>query len=156
MYTYGTGLELNSPRFSGPGDFAVFVAFLWLAIMVSVLLTSATCYRCLFPALELSYTSDICPPSLILAEAVPGTEEDYPCTSYGSSFASLESRMRCRHGGTATKLKPGVITCLPLVGLAPYIFLPTCISVSFSYLFFINALYFLPTTLAFSNVSLGD
>ncbi len=31
-------------------------------------------------------TSHICPPSHILAEAVPGTEEDHPCIAYGTYF----------------------------------------------------------------------
>jgi Derlin-2/3 len=34
VYTYSIGLE-NSPTFNGPGDFAYYVAFLWLMITVS-------------------------------------------------------------------------------------------------------------------------
>jgi hypothetical protein len=38
VWTYGTGLELNSPRFSQPGDFFTYVAFVALVILVSLLL----------------------------------------------------------------------------------------------------------------------
>lgn len=31
--------------------------------------------------------------------AVPGTEEDHPCTSACPSFANKKGRLRCRHGG---------------------------------------------------------
>lgn len=35
FWQYTTQLELNSPRFTQPGDFATYVAFVWVAILVS-------------------------------------------------------------------------------------------------------------------------
>lgn len=35
VWTYATGLELNSPRFSQPGDFFMYVAFVTSIILVS-------------------------------------------------------------------------------------------------------------------------
>lgn len=38
FWTYSTGLEVNSPRFSEPGAFAIYVAFVAVAIIVSLFL----------------------------------------------------------------------------------------------------------------------
>jgi hypothetical protein len=35
-YTYASGLELNSPRFSQPGDFFTYVVFVATTLLVSV------------------------------------------------------------------------------------------------------------------------
>jgi Derlin-2/3 len=72
VFTYASGLELNSPRFTQPGDFFTYVVFVATAVLVSDLPSSH------FPQV-VSRTSHICPPRLFLAEAVPGNEEDYPC-----------------------------------------------------------------------------
>lgn len=37
VWTYSTGLELNSPRFSQPGDFFTYVAFVASVILVCAL-----------------------------------------------------------------------------------------------------------------------
>lgn len=37
LWTYGSNLEKDSPRFSRKGDFFVYVAFVQLLILVSVL-----------------------------------------------------------------------------------------------------------------------
>ncbi|PTU17722.1 hypothetical protein P175DRAFT_0535469 [Aspergillus ochraceoroseus IBT 24754] len=65
MYTYASKLETGSPRFTAPGDFFTYVVF-----VASVIMTPR----------------NICPPSHILAEAVPGNEEDHPCIAYGAFF----------------------------------------------------------------------
>lgn len=38
FWQYTTQLEVNSPRFTQPGDFATYVAFVWISILVSQLL----------------------------------------------------------------------------------------------------------------------
>ena len=35
VWTYGTGLELNSPRFAQPGDFLTYIVFIATVILVS-------------------------------------------------------------------------------------------------------------------------
>lgn len=55
-WMYGTGLELNSPRFGQPGDFFTYVVFLASVILVSI------------PFLLFSVIANprnICPPSLL-------------------------------------------------------------------------------------------
>ncbi|KAF2738561.1 Der1-like protein [Polyplosphaeria fusca] len=61
LYQYGSGLELESSRFSQPGDFFVYTCFL-----ATVITVSASLFLCLHTAFT-------------LAEAVPGIEGDYPC-----------------------------------------------------------------------------
>lgn len=39
FWTYATGLELNSPRFTQPGDFCTYVIFVATTILVSALLS---------------------------------------------------------------------------------------------------------------------
>ncbi|KAH7386786.1 Der1-like family-domain-containing protein [Phaeosphaeria sp. MPI-PUGE-AT-0046c] len=70
-YQYGSGLERESPRFTQPGDFFVYTAFCATVIVVSILL--------LLPSLP---------------EAVPGIEEEYPCTS-PSSIIHIIQRDLC-------------------------------------------------------------
>jgi len=91
LYQYGSSIERESPRFKDPGDFFVYTLFLGSVIVVSTHCTHA--YIASIASTQLSATSrlrsksppHICPPSLLfLAEAVPGTEEEYPCTSCGS------------------------------------------------------------------------
>jgi hypothetical protein len=36
VWTYGTGLELNSPRFTQPGDFFTYLVFVATTIFVSL------------------------------------------------------------------------------------------------------------------------
>lgn len=109
VYTYSSALETGSPRFSLPGDFFTYVFFVGAVIMVSCGLicpiSTDRAWRSLMsyfrhhPNFFLSplyffsspITSHICPPSLILAEAVPGREEDHPCISYSTSFALILS-----------------------------------------------------------------
>jgi len=81
VYTYGSKLETASPRFSQPGDFFTYIVFVCLTVLVGH--TS--------PDISMLYvlgTSHICPHSAMLPTiAVPGDEEDYPCTSAGPTFA---------------------------------------------------------------------
>src|SRR5947209_6439939 len=44
VWTYGTGLELNSPRFTQPGDFFTYVVFVALFILVSTFLSVILCH----------------------------------------------------------------------------------------------------------------
>ena len=103
VWQYSSGLELESSRFSQPGDFFVYIIFLGLVILVCknfLLLMKLSTFAAYF-----SFcfgTSYICPPSLMyLAEAVPGTEEDHPCISHLPIIRNPYKRayVRCRHGG---------------------------------------------------------
>ncbi|KAL1957100.1 hypothetical protein VTO42DRAFT_6358 [Malbranchea cinnamomea] len=60
LYNYGTGLELDSPRFINPGDFAVYVAFVWVAIMLPAgfLLKAYVFTRALLSAFVYAYAQD--------------------------------------------------------------------------------------------------
>jgi hypothetical protein len=120
VYTYSSRLEVGSPRFSTPGSFFIYVLFVALIIMVSpdyldfpdriylphkfTLLSLSWCFigpHSIFHTLQ---TSHICPPSPILAEAVPGNEEDYPCIAYGTYFLILIGPCTCRLGGTTSEI----------------------------------------------------
>ena len=107
MYTYASGLERDSPRFASPGDFFVYVAFLWAMITVSWLQSSfllpLALHHCSFFSQEKRMaqclcTSHFCPPSQRLAEAVPGREEDYPCISCNSIIRIQSIRVACGVG----------------------------------------------------------
>lgn len=50
FWTYATQLELNSPRFSQPGDFATYVGFVAMSILVSVCLVLAFPHKPLISA----------------------------------------------------------------------------------------------------------
>ena len=110
VWTYSSGLETESSRFSQPGDFFTYIIFLGIAILVrfSNLYPSACLllpfHYFLHHILLLhvcQHTSHICPPSHHLAEAVPGDEGDHPCISCRPIIRnqSLRACMRCRHGG---------------------------------------------------------
>ena len=80
LYKYGSALETTAVRFSGPGDFFVYLVFVCTIILVSRPLIStyiALHAAQLFPCLA-HKTSYICPSSTILAVTVPGNEGDYP------------------------------------------------------------------------------
>jgi hypothetical protein len=80
VYTYGSKLETASPRFSQPGDFMTYLLFVCFTILVGI-------WSLWFAFISLA-PHIICPHSAILPTiAVPGDEEDYPCTSAGPSFA---------------------------------------------------------------------
>ena len=80
VWQYSSGLELESSRFPQPGDYFVYIIFLGLFILVCTFVHLAAVFYS--SSFSLS-TSHICPPSLFLAEAVPGDEEDYPCIFRG-------------------------------------------------------------------------
>lgn len=123
LYQYGSSIERESPRFSQAGDFFVYTMFVGSVIAVSTYLqiipqppfAHARVHRTtqhhiastLLSANDLSVTKSpphICPPSLLfLAEAVPGTEEEYPCTSCGSVIRN--------------HIK-GLVWCVGMVGLS--------------------------------------
>ncbi|CBY01016.1 hypothetical protein LEMA_P021460.1 [Plenodomus lingam JN3] len=82
LYQYGSGLERESSRFSQPGDFFVYTAFL-----ASIIVT----------------TSDyLLAQPILLAEAIPGTEGEYPCTL-------------CR--SVIRKIQKGRVWCVSMVGM---------------------------------------
>lgn len=119
VYTYSSALENDSPLFSMPGDYFIYVIFVGTVIVVSHEAAGSN-----LPQLEhgrsiehvlahitlalLFYLSPriICPPSLFLAAAVPGNEGDYPCTLYSPSFAkkSLRGCIGCGNGGIAYEI----------------------------------------------------
>lgn len=90
VYTYGSDLEKNSSRFNAPGDFFTYIVFVATVILVSGLLLLASLLNWLgFEFFVTSYYTSYYLPaqSISLAEAVPGNEEDCPCTSCNPSFA---------------------------------------------------------------------
>lgn len=101
MYTYSSALEKGSPIFSKPGDFFTYIIFVGTIITVSHgvagldLLQIEHNHSMERTLMDLAFflfvpiTSHICPPSLLLAAAVPGTEEDHPYSLYSPSFASI-------------------------------------------------------------------
>ena len=94
VWQYAGDLETNSPRFTNPGDFFVYIVFVGSFIVVSRFRSSpsSTSAQPLYQLLlDISMTlhraletSQICPPSHHLAAAVPGDEEDCPPMSCGS------------------------------------------------------------------------
>lgn len=101
VYHYGTSLETGSARFSQPGDFFIYLIFVGSVIMVSGLLDPGVSVlgRAVFSfSLPFHFTSHICPPSLILAEAVPGSEEDYPCISCSTALFAILNGAACGVG----------------------------------------------------------
>ena len=79
VYTYGSKLERSSPKFTQSGDFFTYIVF-----VCSVILVGAPFIVNFFPVTP----HIICPRSALLPTiAVPGDEEDCPCTSVGPSFA---------------------------------------------------------------------
>lgn len=103
VYTYGTALEADSPRFHTSGDFLTYVVFLATVILVSGLLV---CFTTSYHHFLLSCCRDFVRLHLYnlpaqphnLAEAVPGTEGDYPCTSYSPIIRNIQSRDVCGVG----------------------------------------------------------
>jgi Derlin-2/3 len=71
VYHYGSSLETGSARFDRPGEFFIYLLFVAFTLMVS--------------DLELYFLSFLFPSHYLpaqpsnLAEAVPGSEGDYPC-----------------------------------------------------------------------------
>lgn len=97
MYNYMSQLETGHPRMPRKADLLWYLIFVGGVIMVG--LSSPLLSRA--PSLCLVYvsclvkrqSSYICPDSVSASTAitVPGTEEDYPCTSAVPSFAKLGS-----------------------------------------------------------------
>ncbi|KAF2128330.1 hypothetical protein P153DRAFT_341906 [Dothidotthia symphoricarpi CBS 119687] len=83
LYQYGSAIERESTRFAQPGDFFVYTAFVGTVIAVS----PSAYMRVLL---------------LSLAEAIPGIEEEYPCTSCGSVIRIIQK---------------GLVRCVSMVGL---------------------------------------
>lgn len=118
VFTYGNALETGSARFSSPGDFFTYVCFVATVIMVSLGMTRSSrvlSNRIVLSLLYFHFSTRrhlpcprapriICPPSLELAEAVPGNEEDRPCIPYSASLTILKGCMRCRYGGKANEI----------------------------------------------------
>jgi hypothetical protein len=113
VWTYSHGLELNSPRFTRPGDFFTYIVFICATIVVSQSLVLVRffvidasnvlpmsfnilppCYY-IFP--KFNYAPRISARSVIffLAEAVPKTEEDYPCSTHGSIIRNHKTEGPC-------------------------------------------------------------
>lgn len=104
VYTYGSQLEAQSVRFSGPGDFFTYLIFVGTTIMVSLEHIYSSALSVLsFSLLRLSLTFTPSPlhtlykprisarPAISLAEAVPGSEGDCPCISCSPSFAIINT-----------------------------------------------------------------
>ena len=98
VFTYASGLELNSPRFSQPGDFFTYVAFVATIILVgpaSSFLRHPS--RPLLSPLLLLHLPFL-PAQRLVAESVPGLEEDYPCGTYGSIIRNINLGSICGVG----------------------------------------------------------
>ncbi|EFE37433.1 hypothetical protein TRV_07914 [Trichophyton verrucosum HKI 0517] len=86
LFQYASDIEVNSPRFSGPGDFVTYVIFVAIFILVSghSFLALREGYKHgLYPVLSSLFAKHLLnlPAQPILAAAVPEFEGDYPCTS---------------------------------------------------------------------------
>ncbi|OAL73483.1 hypothetical protein A7D00_1510 [Trichophyton violaceum] len=86
LFQYASDIEVNSPRFSGPGDFVTYVIFVAIFILVSghSFLASREGYKLgLYPILSSFFAKHLLnlPAQPLLAAAVPEFEGDYPCTS---------------------------------------------------------------------------
>ena len=98
VWTYGTGLELNSPRFSQPGDFFTYVVFVALVILVSLLLGCyvmallAIAFLSLTPISSRSHLENL-PAQSLLADAVPGKRKITSAAHTFASFANLSKRL---------------------------------------------------------------
>lgn len=86
LWTYGSNLERDSPRFLRKGDFFVYVAFVQLIILVSARPSLHLVPVLVIYALKTSKYL-LAQPSL--AAAIPGIEEDYPCTVHIPIIRSL-------------------------------------------------------------------
>jgi Derlin-2/3 len=108
LYQYGSGLERESSRFSQPGDFFVYTAFVASVIVVSLpsrlfyvvvlfvyLVALTPRLRCACSCYQSSTSKYLPAQPTILAEAVPGIEEEYPCTSHGSRHSQNKKRGLC-------------------------------------------------------------
>lgn len=87
VWTYGTGLELNSPRFSQPGDFFTYVVFVAIVILVSLLLGCHVVAFLTLALLSLISVSSLThleylPAQSLLAEAVPEKRKITPCGTH--------------------------------------------------------------------------
>ena len=81
-WLYSNALELNSPRFSRPGDYFTFITFVGTIIMVSShFYPTIVCLSLQYNKIQhLTYL----PAQHLIAEAVPGVEEEYPCGTCSS------------------------------------------------------------------------
>lgn len=105
VFTYASGLELNSPRFTQPGDFFIYVVFIASVVWVSLpRVPFPLPISNFFPAPALEHLAYL-PAQPFLAEAVPGTEEDYPCGAYSSIFRKTVKRTVCGAGMVAAQLR---------------------------------------------------
>jgi hypothetical protein len=92
-WVYGTGLELNSPRFTQPGDFFTFVVFLAAVILVSN-------HLCTVSTAFITHLDISARPVTLLAGSVPEDEGDYPCGACSSVIRkNPKDCMWRRHGG---------------------------------------------------------
>jgi hypothetical protein len=87
VWTYGTGLELNSPRFNQPGDFFTYVVFVTVVILVSLLLGRHVVTFLTLALLSLISVSSLThleylPAQSLLAEAVPEKRKITPCGTH--------------------------------------------------------------------------
>lgn len=90
FWTYATQLELNSPRFSQPGDFATYVGFVAISILVSRLSGR------LFLFTHLVFLPGQNP----VSDTVPGGEEENPYVAYCPIIRKIQKGcMWRRHGG---------------------------------------------------------
>ena len=93
VWQYSTALETDSPRFTQPGDFLVYIVFLKAVILVSeVYLRSVLELYALasFHSKNLAF----CPLSP-LARAVPEAEGDHPCALH-ELVIRINSKESCR------------------------------------------------------------
>lgn len=98
---YGSSLETESPRFGRPGDFFTYIAFIELVIVVGFVQSFPSTSFFFSTVFCITVTSAYLPVQFILAETVPGTEEDYPCTFARPIIRNLSKRVchERRHGG---------------------------------------------------------
>jgi len=94
FWTYATQLELDSPRFSQPGDFATYVGFVATSILVSAFLTPSTStYLALLPVQKL------------VSDTIPGVRGRLPLRDILSYHSQYHKKAVCGVGMVVAYLR---------------------------------------------------
>jgi hypothetical protein len=99
LWTYGSNLEKDSPRFIRKGDFFVYVAFLELTILVRNPFSHRVHMSQSKVISSVMHLTSARPASV--AVAVPEVEGDHPCIVHKSIIRNHKTRacVECGHGG---------------------------------------------------------
>ena len=101
LYTYGSQLETGAARFTQPGDFFVYLAFVCSIILVSLDHIHYFPHSIPYHIHHLhTNTSSSARPASKVAVTIPEYEEDYLCTVRRSIIRKItRAFVECGHGG---------------------------------------------------------